>query len=78
MLVLVIVRYETSYGGIFFKLHHHVCRISGGAVMSEQGKEGRAEHTPLWCACFQDQGAQCAVPNPYHLRPVAEEVSVQK
>ena len=72
---LVIIRYETHYGAVICKLHHHVGRISNEAAMSEQGEEGRAEHTPLRCVCVHEQCGRCAVPNPHHLKPVGEEVS---
>lgn len=52
VLGLIIVPYEIRYGGVTCKLHHHVCGESG-RVMNEQGEEGRAEHTPLRCACVR-------------------------
>lgn len=47
---LTIVRYETSYGGIIRKVHHHVRWLNSGAIMDENDEESWTEHKTLWHA----------------------------
>lgn len=46
---LIIVRYETLYGVVVCKFRNHVWGEDSKRVKSEEGEEGRAEHTALWC-----------------------------
>lgn len=50
---LVVVSYQSYYGGIISKLDNGIARMNGGTVIGEEGVEEGTKNTSLWCASVQ-------------------------